>query len=245
MPVPAVAHPEKVLMQVNKYVHPCERLPSFIHQEDLDEFAKDYSLKDNERIRGHIETFDSLVTQTLCGSLDGSNSRLKRYREDYLPRKGCDADKEEQLAYQMFIDDVREIRAVVIHFLHETLSGQITAEKKFAKEREFFSEQVTNVKQANAQLEAKIEQLTKDLEYEKNYNLQLFVDEQVTQMCERAYFTFNLMGKENQVRQLQQENADKTSSSPAKAANASLSRGDQSVPDLAATILAREQSNIK
>jgi len=84
---------------------------------------------------------------------------------------------EEKLSYVMFIDDLKDIRALVMTFLHETLSGQLTAEKKFAKEREFFSEQVSNVKLANANLQKKIDQLTKDLEYEKNYNLQLFVDE--------------------------------------------------------------------
>lgn len=104
---------------------------------------------------------------------------------------------EEQLSYVMFIDDIKDLRNMVISFLLDTLSGQLTAEKKFAKEREFFSQQVSNVKQANGELQEKIDQLTKDLSYEKNYNLQLFVDEQVTQMCQRSYFSFNLMAKEN------------------------------------------------
>lgn len=53
---------------------------------------------------------------------------------------------EEQLSYVMFVDDLKDIRNLVIQFLLDTLSGQLTAEKKFAKEREFFSEQVSNVK---------------------------------------------------------------------------------------------------
>ena len=77
----------------------------------------------------------------------------------------------------MFVDDLKDLRKMLISFLHDTLSGQLTAEKKFAKEREFFSEQVSNVKKANENLQKKINQLTKDLEYEKGYNLQLFVDE--------------------------------------------------------------------
>ena len=77
----------------------------------------------------------------------------------------------------MFIDDLKDIRKLVITFLLDTLSGQLTAEKKFAKEREFFSEQLSQIKQANADLQVTIDQLTKDLNYEKNYNLQLFVDE--------------------------------------------------------------------
>ena len=56
-----------------------------------------------------------------------------------MPAEGCDEDMEEKLAYAMFIDDIKAIRNLVVTFLHDTLSGQLTAEKKFAKEREFFS----------------------------------------------------------------------------------------------------------
>ena len=49
----------------------------------------------------------------------------------------------------MFVDDLKDIRNLVITFLLETLSGQLVAEKKFAKEREFFSEQVSNIKKEN------------------------------------------------------------------------------------------------
>lgn len=91
--------------------------------------------------------FDELLTKTLCGSQDGEVSRIKRYQQSYLPEKGgCDQDMEEQLSYVMFVDDLKDIRNLVIQFLLDTLSGQLTAEKKFAKEREFFSEQVSNVK---------------------------------------------------------------------------------------------------
>lgn len=135
-----VAQPQKVLMQINKYVHPCERLPHFVKAEDLAEFALEYDKKENERIKDHLQTFDELVTQTLCGSQDGLQSRIKRFQNEYLPESGCDEEREELLSYAMFIDDVKGIRNLLITFLHDTLSGQLTAEKKFAKEREFFSD---------------------------------------------------------------------------------------------------------
>lgn len=56
----------------------------------------------------------------------------------------------------MFIDDIKQVRNLVITFLHDTLSGQLTAEKKFAKEREFFSAQVSNIKDTNEKLLRKI-----------------------------------------------------------------------------------------
>ena len=76
----------------------------------------------------------------MCGSADGLQSRIKRFQDEYLPQSGCDDDMEEKLAYAMFIDDIKAIRHLVVTFLHDTLSGQLTAEKKFAKEREFFSQ---------------------------------------------------------------------------------------------------------
>ena len=63
-----MANPQKVLMQINKYVHPCERLPHFVQKEDLACFAQDYDKRENERIKEHLITFDEMVTQTLCGS---------------------------------------------------------------------------------------------------------------------------------------------------------------------------------
>ena len=93
----------------------------------------------------------------MCGTQDGSKSRIKRYQAEYLPDRGCDNDTEEKLCYAMFVDDLKDIRSLLITFLHDTLSGQLTAEKKFAKEREFFSEQVSNVKKANEKLQLTID----------------------------------------------------------------------------------------
>ena len=64
-----------------------------------------------------------MVTQTLCGTQDGKKSRIKRYQQDYLPSKGCDGDMEEQLSYVMFIDDIKDLRNLIISFLLDTLSG--------------------------------------------------------------------------------------------------------------------------
>ena len=80
----------------------------------------------------------------------------------------------------MFIDDLKEIRALVSLFLNETLSGQLAAEKKFAKEREFFSEQIERARKEIVALKERIEGLEKDLRYETDYNLRLFADEQVS-----------------------------------------------------------------
>ena len=56
----------------------------------------------------------------------------------------------------MFVDDIRDIRSMVAAFLHDTLSGQVVAEKKFAKERDFFSEQVAKAKAQEEELRRQI-----------------------------------------------------------------------------------------
>ena len=86
-------------MQINKYVHPCERVPHFIKQDELAEFSMDYTKKEHERISDYIQTFDQLITFQLCGSQDGKYSRIKRFQREYLPDGGCDDETEEQLSY--------------------------------------------------------------------------------------------------------------------------------------------------
>ena len=72
---------------------------------------------------------------------------MKRFKTEYLPDDGCDSEDEEQLAYTMFVDDIKDIRIMVTQFLHDTLSGLVVAEKKFAKERDFFSEKISQAKE--------------------------------------------------------------------------------------------------
>ena len=47
---------------------------------------------------------------------------------------------EKNLSYVMFVDDIKDIRKLLIRSLEETLNIQTNLEKKFAKERDFFSE---------------------------------------------------------------------------------------------------------
>lgn len=64
--------------------------------------------------------------------------------------------------------------------MHQVLVGQISLEAKFANEREFFSAEITQAEKTIANLNQRISQLEKDLDYERNYNMKLFVDEEVT-----------------------------------------------------------------
>ena len=66
-------------MQVNKYVHPCERFPTFLRSLDKKEFEKDYTLRENERVKEHLENFDLKIYELFFGNPDGSNSRIKRF----------------------------------------------------------------------------------------------------------------------------------------------------------------------
>ena len=164
----------------------------------------------NERIRVHIEHFDQKVYELFFGNAQGS-SRILRYESQYMrplnKRKEAEADEgdefdsedEEQLAYDMFIDDIAELRQLIIKSMHQVLVGQISLEAKFANEREFFSAEITQAEKTIGELSHRISQLEKDLDYERNYNMKLFVDEEVTQLCQRAFFSFQLLEKEHEL----------------------------------------------
>ena len=74
-----VANPGKVLMQVNRYVHPCERLPAAIKPDDLETFEADYGLDTNERIADYLRQFDGMLVTKFIGASDGAKSRIKRF----------------------------------------------------------------------------------------------------------------------------------------------------------------------
>ena len=43
----------------------------------------------------------------------------------------------------MFVDDIKELRVLVIESMHSVLLGQVSLEDKFANEREFFSAEIS------------------------------------------------------------------------------------------------------
>ena len=88
-----------------------------------------------------------------------------------MPDEGCDKETEKSLSYVMFIDDIKEIRKLLIKSLEETLAIQSNLEKKFAKERDFFSEQLERAKQEIVGLKDKIVQVQRDLDYESAYSM--------------------------------------------------------------------------
>jgi hypothetical protein len=57
---------------VNKYVHPCERFPTFIKPKDRRDFEQDYKVRENERIKDYLEVLDRKIYELFFGNLDGS-----------------------------------------------------------------------------------------------------------------------------------------------------------------------------
>ena len=82
-------------MQVNKYVHPCERFPGMLKSSDIDKFEADYDLDSNERIKDYLRQFDDILVTKFIGSKEGGKSRIKRFKTEYLPDDGCDSEDEE------------------------------------------------------------------------------------------------------------------------------------------------------
>ena len=56
----------------------------------------------------------------------------------------------------MFVEDIKELRDVVIKSMHQVLLGQITLENKFANEREFFSVEIYTAEKTIGELREQI-----------------------------------------------------------------------------------------
>ena len=82
-------------MQVNKYVHPCERIPGAIKSEDVAQFEADYEIDTNERIKDYLKQFDEALISKFIGASNGEKTRIKRFKSEYLPDDGCDSEDEE------------------------------------------------------------------------------------------------------------------------------------------------------
>jgi hypothetical protein len=73
-----------------------------------------------------------------------------------LNEDDVDSEQEEELAYDMFVEDIKELRDVVIKSMHQVLAGQITLENKFANEREFFSVEIYTAEKTIGELREQI-----------------------------------------------------------------------------------------
>jgi hypothetical protein len=81
-------------MHVNKFVHPCEKIPAFIKAVDLKEFSVDYDNPELEGVRLDLIEFDKKIVELLFGGSKGKHSRIRRFQEDYVDGDGYDSEEE-------------------------------------------------------------------------------------------------------------------------------------------------------
>ena len=68
-----------VTMHVNKFIHPCEKIPNFIKATDLKEFSLEYDLKENKGIADALISLDKNLIELLFGGAKGKHSRVRRF----------------------------------------------------------------------------------------------------------------------------------------------------------------------
>lgn len=82
-------------MQVNRYVHPCEIFPQALKPHDLSKLEIDIRDPSNERIKEHLIGFDKIMLQLFVGGSTGLESRIRRFKNDYLvDENGYDSEEE-------------------------------------------------------------------------------------------------------------------------------------------------------
>lgn len=95
---------DKVLIEVNKYVHPVQVVPQQIRPETLDAWQEQRESTEYSRIKLDIQAIDELLVSLLFGGPEGENSRIKRFNE--FIAASTKIDKEEDFAYDMLIADL-------------------------------------------------------------------------------------------------------------------------------------------
>jgi len=68
-----------VKMHVNKFIHPCEKIPNFIKVQDLKGFSLEYEQKENKGIADSLITLDKNLIELLFGGSKGKHSRVRRF----------------------------------------------------------------------------------------------------------------------------------------------------------------------
>ena len=66
-------------MHVNKFIHPCEKIPNFIKAADLKSLGADYDVKELEGVRDDLIFLDKRIIELLFGGSKGKHSRIKRF----------------------------------------------------------------------------------------------------------------------------------------------------------------------
>ena len=92
----------------------------------------DDTLEINVRIKDYMKIFDDFLKKKLITN-DSETSRIQRFKKEFMPENGCDSEEEEKLSYNMFFQDLKDLRRIVSDQMMECFTGQIACEKEFAK----------------------------------------------------------------------------------------------------------------
>jgi hypothetical protein len=151
--------------------------------------------------------FDQLVIDLFFGGKH-AQSRMERYLRQFAdPLKDkkakadegdaeLDSEEEEGLAYSMFVDDIGQLRLAMKTAMLSVMGKMENLEDQFTSEREFYKLQIEQKNSFISDLQAHIGELGKDLEYERSFNDQTFVEQEVKQLCQRAFFSQKLLENE-------------------------------------------------
>lgn len=101
-----------------------------------------------------------------------------------------EGEEELILAQKMFCDDVSNLRRLVAEALLECMQGAVQREKELHDARMFFKNEIEKASSLKEKLKQEIVTIKHALERERECNLGLFVDDQVAQLCNKAYFSY-------------------------------------------------------
>lgn len=103
-----------------------------------------------------------------------------------------DSDQERNDAHQMFINDYQEIRLKFINYVDEIGLKLDRKTEEFTRERKFFMEEISDLKEKNDKLMKKAQETQENYKHEIGRSYHNFACEQVNLICQKAYYNYQL-----------------------------------------------------
>eukprot|EP00347_Sterkiella_histriomuscorum_P022986 403336388 len=235
---------QKVVMQVNKYIPHFQRFMK-IHKADLIEFQNDYEYEQNQRIQNELIEFDQLLISFF-------NHRKHRYFEEYYKieqdidnemedpinslqnfdlvqkEKEMDEDLVRQQAYNFQLNNIKNLRQAFQQSLINMIQQQDQLQEEFSKERQIFLKQAKMKEQKENDLISRIAYLEQELQDEKQNNIKIIIEEQISSICDKAMFNYELQSLklESELKQINNYSIDNPNNQSSKSLQKIVTKED-------------------
>lgn len=92
----------------------------------------------------------------------------------------------------MFFDDLKDLRNIIVDCFKATTEQNVKLKREFQQERLLFLHAKESIEEDRLKLREQLAILTKQLANERELNARITAEENVNQMCQKAYYSLEL-----------------------------------------------------